>query len=367
MKKIRILQFLSTAHLAGTELSVLSLVSRMNRERFDLEVCFLYSEGPVTNKFLSQNIKCYHLDYAPANILKVAVKLYKILKIGRYDVIHIYGLKANIIGRLIGRLAGCKNIVAGLESIYPSNEENRLHFILDRLTLPFIKLYISVSKKGVNFLVKKGYPHHIFRVVYRGIDVKRLQVKKDNALLSEFESSGAIITSVARFEWPKDHKTLLLALNILKKKGLEFFCLLIGEGSLKKETLELCDELELKERVCFLGSRNDIPQIFSISDIFLLTSIFEGIPISIMEAMAARLPVVATDVGGISELVDDGKTGFLVPIGDSLAVANKIEKLLLDSSLRVMMGNAGLEKIQKEFSIDRLVNEMEEIYTHLLS
>ena len=281
MRKTRILQFLSTAQLAGTELSVLSLASKMNREKFDLEVCFLYSEGPISNKFLSKNIKCYHLDYTPANILAVAVKLYKILKRGRYDVIHIYGLKANIIGRLIGRLAGCKNIVAGLRSITPSNTESSLSLFLDRITLCLIKLYISNSKKAVDFLVEKGYPAKIFKVVHSGIDV--------NPPIKKEKNKGLTIVTVARFEPPKDYKTLILALDILNKKGFDFTSLFIGDGSKKEEMVKLSIQMGLKEKVLFLGERENVSEILKTSDIFAFSSLFEGLPRAIMEAQAPKM------------------------------------------------------------------------------
>ncbi len=336
MKKIKILQFLSTAYQAGTELSILSLVSRMNREKFDTEVCFLYPEGPLSRKFLAQNIKCYHLDYGRVNIFVIALRLYKILKNGRYDVIHIYGLKANIIGRIIGRLVGCKNIVSGLRSIYPGNKESNLHLFLDKITLCLVKLYISNSKTAVDFLIEKGYPAKIFKVVHSGID-----------LVAEPQ---------------KDYKTLLLAFDILNKKGIKFTSLLVGGGSKKEEMMNLSAQMGLKDRVLFLGEKENVSEDLARSDIFAFSSLFEGLPRAIMEAMAACLPVVATNVGGVSELVDDGKTGFLVKAEDAHALADKIERLLLDKEIRKKMGGTGMEKIKQEFSMDRLAKEMEWIY-----
>ncbi|MBU2461569.1 glycosyltransferase, partial [bacterium] len=219
------------------------------------------------------------------------------------------------------------------------------------------KLYISNSKKGVNFLIEKGYPAKIFQVVHSGIDANTPIKKKKGKTLT--------IATVARFEPPKDYKTLLLAFDILSKRGFEFTSLLVGGGSKKEEMMELSAMLGLKEKVSFLGEKENVSEILKTSDIFVFSSLFEGLPRAIMEAMVAHLPVVATNVGGVPELVDDGKTGFLVPVSDASAMASKIERLLLDSSLRAMMGEAGLKKIRAEFSMDRIVKEMEEIYTQL--
>lgn len=360
MKKVKVLQFLSTAYQGGTELSLLSLVSKMDREKFETEVCFFYSEGPLTNSFSLQAVKVYHLGFGRLNILRVMVRLYKILKDGRYDLIHIYGLKANIAGRIIGRLAGCRNIVTGLRSIYPGNKKSRLHLFLDRLTLPLVKLYISNSRRGVEFLVKSGYPEAIFKVVHSGIDPERFCIKR-----GKIEGRCPVIISIGRLEKVKDHKTLLSALHILDKKGLDFSCLLVGDGSLKKELVEFSHGLGLAERISFLGLRQDIPELLSVSDIFVLSSLFEGLPRAIMEAMAASLPVVATDVGGISELVEDGVTGILVPPGDCEAMASGIKNLLQDSDLRERMGASGLKKIKEEFSFEEMVHQMEKIYTQI--
>ena len=360
MRKIKVLQFLSTAYPGGTELSLLSLVGKMDREKFETEVCFFYSEGPLSNSFSWQASKVYHLGFGRLNILRVMVRLYKILKDGRYDLIHIYGLKANIAGRIMGRLAGCRNIVTGLRSIYPGNKKSRLHLFLDRLTLPLVKLYISNSRCGVNFLVKSGYPKAIFKVVHSGIDPEKFCIKR-----GKIEGKCPVIISIGRLEKVKDHRTLLSALSILAKKGLDFSCLLVGDGSLKRELVELSHRLGLDGKCHFLGTRDDIPELLSISDIFVFSSLFEGLPRAIMEAMAASLPVVATDVGGVSELVGDGVTGILVPPGDGEAMASGIQKLLQDSDLRERMGASGLKKIKEEFSFDEMADRIEKIYIQL--
>jgi glycosyltransferase involved in cell wall biosynthesis len=340
----------------------------MDRTRFDNEVCFLCGEGPATSILSSLGIKTYHLNYGKKSILSVLFALYKILKRGDYDILHIYGLKANLIGRVVGRVARCRRIVAGLRNIYPGDKEcSKLHFMLDKLTIPLIDLYISNSKSAADFVVSKGYPRKKLIVVHNGINPERFHIDREQRLIKELglkEESPVIIT-VANMRPQKAYRVLIDSLNLLIQRKSPFSALFVGDGILKDELMKLTEDLGLSERINFLGDRRDVPALLSISDIFVLPSYWEGLPVSIMEAMCAKLPVVATDVGGVSELVEDGVTGFLVPPKNPEALAEKIERLLADKDLRKEMGMAGYERIKKGFSLEKTVKEMERIYTEL--
>lgn len=369
MKKIRILQFLTIANIGGTENHVLSLVLKMDRNIFENEVCFLCEEGSLTSILSSLNIKTYHLYYGKKGLLPAVLSFYKILKSGNYDIVHIYGLKANLIGRLVGRFAGCRNIVSGLRNIFPSDKgDSRFHLMLDKLTLPFIKLYISNSKAAIDFMALRGYPKEKFVVVHNGIDCDEFQREPDVGFLKGFliEKNAPIIITIAHMRPQKAYHILIEALNLIFKKKIPFTSLFVGDGVLKNELIKLSFDLGLSSKIHFLGNRADIPELLSISNIFVLSSYYEGLPRSIMEAMSAKLPVVATDTGGVSELVEDEITGILVPPKDAIGLAFGIEKLLLDEKLRKQMGTAGYKKIKNEFSLAKMVNEIEKVYKNLI-
>lgn len=171
-----------------------------------------------------------------------------------------------------------------------------------------------------------------------------------------------VITFVGRIAPQKDLFTLFKAMKVLSEGVL----LVVGEGELRPWVERYIRENDLMERVRFLGARSDVPQILAASDIFVLSSRWEGLPYTIIEAMMARLPVVATHVGGVPELVEDGVTGFLVPPKDPRALAEAIQKLLDDPDLRNKMGRAGQEKALREFTLDRMLRETERVYEEVL-
>ena len=165
---------------------------------------------------------------------------------------------------------------------------------------------------------------------------------------------------VARFQPQKDHPTLFRALAGLKDHPWAVD--LIGDGPLMGQMESLAAELGLGERVRFLGQRKDVDQILAQAQAFLLVSNWEGFPLSILEAMRAGLPVVASDVGGSAESVRDGESGFVVPRGDVGLVRDRIERLLLDPGLRARIGSSGRALYEREFTLDRMVTRDVRVY-----
>jgi len=173
------------------------------------------------------------------------------------------------------------------------------------------------------------------------------------------------LVMVARLSYWKDQPTLLHALSGLK--DLEWQLDLVGEGPLRGQLEELVQSLGLSSRVNFLGYRRDVPERIAEVQMFLLISKWEGFPRSILEAMRAGLPVVATDVGGVKESVVDGTTGFVIPPGDKDRLRDCLCKLITSYELRVSMGRAGRARYEEKFTFDRLVDRTVKVYESVLS
>ncbi len=352
-----------------------SSISKMDRNRFDSEICFLYRKGPVSDYYLKKGFKVTHLNFNYWNLPLVIYKVFKIFKKERYDIIYLCGLKVNLIGRIIGRLTGCKNIIGGLRSIHPCDRINNLFLWLDKITLRFSKCYISNSRAAVTFLVSKGFPEKQFRVIHNGINVNLFGPNLDNNHNNhnnqhlKFKINPTkvpIITCVANLRPIKGHVFLIDALEIIREKDENFIAILIGEGKTRKKLEEYVIQKKLESKILFLGSETNISNILAISDIFVLASLWEGLPASIMEAMASGLPVVATDVGGISEIVVNNGTGLLVPPQNSEATAKAIVTLLSDSCRAKNMGKMGRERIKENFTVEKMVKETEDLYDELI-
>jgi glycosyltransferase involved in cell wall biosynthesis len=177
-----------------------------------------------------------------------------------------------------------------------------------------------------------------------------------------------LIGMVANFNFEiKGHRYFVEAAKALSDRATGAAFLLVGDGPLRKKYEQMADELGLKERVRFLGKRNDVPSILSSLDIAVLSSTSEGLPNVILESMAAGRPVVATDAGGSSELVSDGINGYLVPPADSRAMAEAIESLLRNPEDAVEMGRMGKSMVQDKFSQKRMVENYEKLYVSLVN
>jgi glycosyltransferase involved in cell wall biosynthesis len=169
---------------------------------------------------------------------------------------------------------------------------------------------------------------------------------------------------IARFEPQKDHATLLRALGDLKAYAWELD--LIGDGPQRQQMELLAQSLGIRERVHFLGQRRDVDRLLTLAQIGVLVSNWEGFPLSILEAMRAGLPMVASDVGGVSEAIEEGATGYVVPQGQPAPLRDRIERLLSDPGLRARLGSAGRQRYEQHFTLDRLVAKTLAVYQDVL-
>lgn len=373
-RRINIFHFLSLAEIGGTELMVYSLIKSLDKEKFNNQVCFLGKKGPLTHYYQQLDIKTHHLNFSRINFLMSMVKLFRLLKKNKIDMLNIYGLRAHVIGRVVGRLAGARVIIGGLQSQFSSDRGNVLvryaGLYLDKLTFPLLTAYIANNKTSIDYMAENGFDTEKIKYIPNGIELDEFRrptdkLKTYKTLPFKVDSNSVIITCVANLRPVKNHIMLLNGITPLLKKNHDLKLLLVGSGDTQKEVLNYIGLHNFQDSIFLLGMRNDIPEILAISDIFVLTSLWEGMPGSIMEAMAAGLPVVATDVGDVKELVEDGKTGFLVEVGDVNALTGYIKRLVEDKDLRERMGREGSRKIDN-YSLEKMVARTEEFYLDIV-
>ncbi len=336
---VRILQFMSEANFGGTERSVYSLITSMDPKRFSNDVCFLLARGPMGDEFA---VRGFHVSYLHWSLWRAPwalFKLYRLLLHGRYEIVHAYGLRANLLARLIGRFTRVPQIIGGLRSQYPSSRKNSFLVWLDRVTLPLARYYVANAQASVDYLVSQGYAREKFRVIHNGIESASRTLTDDDrcALRARYGFPAgdiSLIVYVARFRPGKGQQDLLVALTLLSTG--KYLCLLVGDGPERPSVEDLAHKLGLGEYVRFMGARDheEVCEILRLADIFVLASQWEGMPMAVLEAMAAGLPVVATDVGGTRELVVEGETGFLISPGDAQGLADRVARLLGDPELR---------------------------------
>lgn len=346
----RILHVLGTADLAGTAICqiVERLAISLDPERYEIEACFL-RPGEFTGRFKALGIKSTCVDWngAPTDPLGAA-RYSKLLRSSKFDLIH-----QHTGGRFLTKLGRILTGAPVVRHVHGRACEE-IGLISSSMRLPRRDVTIANSQVVAEAC---GDPHAM--VIYPGIDVN--EFRPDRAARQD-----VIVGTALRLEPVKAIPTLIEAIAIVAGDRPSIRLEIAGEGSLRTDLEKDVVRLGMSGNVSFLGWRKDLASVLRSWSIFVLPSLDEGFGVAALEAMASGLPVIASDVGGLRELVQDGQTGFLVPAGQPADFAAKIRLLLDDPDLRATMGAAGRQRAQERFSIPEMVRRTAALYDSLL-
>jgi glycosyltransferase involved in cell wall biosynthesis len=299
----------------------------------------------------------------PLADLRALRELHAALATLKPDLIAAHSSKAGILARLAARRLRVPVVFtvhgwAFTDGVPPL--EAAVYRRVERLVGPLASRIIAVSEYDRRLgLEARIAPPDRLVTVHNGMPDVPAHLRADPA------RSPARLVMVARYGAQKDHPTLLRALATLQHLPWELD--LIGDGPLRSGTEALAREVGLEGRVHFLGQRNDVDRLLAASQVSLLVTNWEGFPLSILEAMRAGLPVVASDVGGVAESVRDGENGFLVPRGDVAQLRDRLERLLVDPALRLRLGTSGRERFVRDFTLEVSVARTLEVYRDALA
>jgi glycosyltransferase involved in cell wall biosynthesis len=302
--------------------------------------------------------------------LPALLKLSLFLKKEKVDLINAHGYRDHLLSVLAGRIAGVKVLIRTKHNHVPLKGGAFSRFIYGRLT----DRIIAISGHIKNVMISSGIEPSRITAIHTAVDLHYFSPRpKNENLMQEFGLAPdcPVIGSVARLSDRKGMPFLLDALKLLMDEGRRFSCLIVGGGgSSSEEKIALLKQKaasqELTPRLVFTGLRDDIPEILSLFDFFVLPSLDEGLGRSLVEAMAAGKPAVASRVGGIPVAVEDGKTGILVPPGDAQALAKALSFMLGNPEKSLEMGRRGRERAEKLFDEERMVDSICSLYRELL-
>jgi len=289
----------------------------------------------------------------------------------RIDIIHTQGMRRAFLCFLLGQKAGLTKILtrhSAFCDIYYPRLKKLVYDPFDRCSSKATDVIITVAEYVKRRIVEtRGINPEKIRVIYNGINADRFDPDRINPVPIRnslcIPRDAKVVTTVASLVEGKGHKYLFkAAVEILKKIPNTIF-LLVGDGYYKERLKKIIKEYKLNRSVIFAGFRRDVESILKISDMLVLPSLSEGFPIVILEAMAMRNPVVATNISGIPEMVDEGKDGFLVSPRDSVELASRICEILKDKNLSDLMGKNGRMKILEKFTGKRMSENYEVLYS----
>ncbi len=372
--------FLATVdvHIYAFHIPFMKLLRDMG---YEVEVAC--SNVGFTDKIEREGFKVYNISFSrnPISFLniKAAIILLKLMKERKYIMVHTHTPVASFIGRIIARLVGVPHIVYTAHGFhfheYGSKLRNFIYYRLEKLAGRFTDVLITINTDDYKIakekkIVPKGKVVYIKGV---GVDLERFNPQEFNKgnkenLLKKFKTNDEfLIIAIAELIKRKNIVDVLKGAKLIASRNRAFKLLIVGAGPLKEELIEFAkSEKLITEKALFLGRRSEIPELLSISDLFVMTSRHEGLPRVMMEAMAMEKPVVAYNIRGVRDLVEDGVNGFLVPFGDVKGLAEKILYLMEYPEVANTMGKKGRERIEKEFSLDIILRQMEALYKEIL-
>jgi L-malate glycosyltransferase len=359
------MQVVYSLQMGGSEKLALEISSNLNPSQFRSSVCAMDLDGDLA-KDLEKGKIDYHVLHRQGFEPNIFGKLYRLIKRNRIDVVHTHHFTQLFYAALPARWAGARIIHTEHEFFsYMGSTFSRamirpLSRLCDRITV--------VGQEVADYFIRTiGIPEKQVMIVPNGVDTMKFDWDR-KAIREELSLSPheVVIGTVGRLEPEKDQRTLLDTFLLVKGEYPAVRLLIVGDGRMAEELRSYAKRIGVSDQTLFLGSRRDVPRLLAAMDIFVLSSIREGLPISLIEAMAARRPVVASDIGSIKDLVRDGQNGFLVPPGDTVAFGGVIRRLIASSELRERLGEAGRCIVEASFSLSAMIREYEDLYQSAL-
>ncbi len=358
----------------GSEQVLYDIIHGLDRERFRPVLCCLYGLGELGRQLQDEGCVTYQnlvgRPYDPRNVARVAA----VLRQEHADILFVSDAFHNVIvGRLAARQAGTP--VSALifhtydtvmrQGITPSRRA--MLEVADRAFYPQFGHVIALAETHKDYLIsKKRIPARKIDVAYNGVDLRQFSapVDRDTARAALQIPPGAqVVGIVAGLRRWKAHDMFLRAAAKVLAQMPDTFFILAGDGPERGRLEEMAQHLGIQHRVRFLGVVQNVPALLPAFDLSALSSIHEALPITLLEAMAAQRPIVATDVGSVAEIVEDGVNGFLAPSGDADRFAAGMMRLLNDPELARRFGIAGRKKVEQNFTVQRMVARYETLFT----
>lgn len=387
MKKIKVVHVITKLELGGAQGNTLYTVKNLNRERF--EVALIAGAGGILDD-RAREINDLNLYFVPELVRPVspikdliaAFKLVKIFKIEKPDIIHTHSSKAGILGRLAAKIY---NEIFGLKAKiihtfhgfgfnrYQKAPARFLFVMAEKVAAMISDVLIFVSDSNLSEAKSRkiGDPKR-YVLIRSGIDIDFFKSVRVDKVLKKKElkinPDDFVITTVGPFKKQKNLSDFLIVANLLKSKGLKSCFLIVGDGEEREKLNVIRSALNLTNEVRFMGwlkEKREVAEILKITDVFVMTSLWEGLPRSILEAMASSVPVCANAVDGVKDVIKDGDTGLLAEPFDTKHMAENILRILKEEGLRKKITDNALKILDESFDIGKMVIQQENLYMNL--
>lgn len=383
--KIKVLHIITRLAGGGADENTIYIIENLDQEvyKVDLITGSQNLDSMINSINLPQDSKLYKVEnlirnIAPIKDLKAFIDIYKIIKKNKYDIVHTHIAKSGVLGRLAAKVAKVPLIIHSVHGItFPDTISpfSRLLFLnIERLIGFITDLFLPVGEDIKNKYIdaKIGNPEN-YKIIYSGMELvlyqkaKNYSMSKKNEIKDELsiERDKVVIGCVSSLEERKGHKYLLEVFKRLKRDYDNIVLVIAGTGNEKNNLTETVKKYNIEDDVIFTGYRDDIENIFSIMDIKVLTSLWEGLPKVLIQAAYMSIPIVTFDVEGVREVIDNGKNGFITDVLDLEDFYNKLSLLIKDKDLRKKMSQYSNINEENRWDYSNMVKEIEKVYQSL--
>lgn len=383
MKKIKVLLLIARLNIGGSALQVIDLTKLLDKEKFEVSLvtgCEGKDEGNMLSLLGEQEVRPVIVPELGRKIsllddLKAFVKLFLLIRYEKPDIVHTHTAKAGTLGRLAAKLAGAPIIIHTFHGHifhgYFSPLKTKTFLLIERFLSLFTSRIITISPAQREEILGLGIGNKKKVVcIPLGFDLsgfldcqeKRGELREELGLSRDH----LLIGIIARLVPIKGHTYFFEAAKMILDQTKEARFIVVGDGELREELKSLVKRLKIEEATFFLGFRSDLDRIYAGLDLIVLSSLNEGLPTAIIEAMASAKPVVSTRVGGVVDLIEDGVNGLLVPPENPSQLASACLEILCDQEKARKMGREGRRR-SFQFELSRLIKDIEVLYEELTS
>jgi len=362
---LKVLQLIPTLDRSGAEKQMVMLAAGLPRDRFQVEAAVLTRSGPLEADLAAAGVPVTSIGKRLKVDPFALGRLTRFLKEGRFDVVQTWIFAANAYGRLAARRAGVPVIVTAEMAV--DLWKGPIERLVDRRLATYSDRLVGNSNAVVEYYGKLGVPADRLEMIYSGIADEPPPAVDPAAVRTSigFPHDARLALFVGRLAPQKRVGDLLKTLDLLQHVQPDLRTAIVGDGPLRGSLEKLAGQLDLDEKVRFLGHRDDVPRLMAAADVVVLPSEYEGLPNVVLEAMIQGKPVVATAAPGTTEVVVDGVTGVLAPIGNLPLLARGLRDLARDPRRARALGAAGRERALADFRADAMVARFADLYERL--
>ena len=365
-RKLNMLQMVNGFAIGGGEMKLLELVENLDRDRYNITVCSVGQGGPLQQDFEKLGDDVVVFDKKFSFDLSLVFKVARLMKEKNIDLLQTTLFYADVIGAYAAAMANVPVVISWEAVSHPYRARHMLSYKMAMRKIDVVVAVSNAIRKQV--MEERGVPSEKARTIHYGIDLEKYThsdtlKRKDIGL----EDSDLVLGTVARYTDQKGHTYLIDAAPGIVEKFPNAHFVFVGDGPNREDMEAQIKKLGLERNFHLLGFRKDVVDLLNLFDVFVLPSLYEGLPNVVLEAMACARPIIATGVDGTAEAVEDGECGYIVPPKNPQALTERINHLIASPDLMRRMGDASRKRVETHFSLEKQIRQFEELYDELIA